>query len=98
MSYKAFKWKSAETNLIRPKHVFVEDITSDLVDGRVRDPCSVVTSGDFADLVCPNLVHGDFVGLCVGLDGNLCRHTTHCCDFPSMAELVYKFTGVVGKH
>ncbi len=66
-----------ESHLVGAKHVLVEDVHGNLVDQRVGNPCSVMSSGDFAQLISPDLLHSNLVGLGVIFDGNLSRHSTH---------------------
>ena len=72
-----------KTNLVRSEHVSIEDLASNGIDERVGNPCAVVSSSDFAELVSANLVHGDLVGLGIVLDRNLGRHSTHGGDLAS---------------
>lgn len=58
--------------------MFVEDVHGDLVDERVGDPCAIMSSFDFTQLVCANFGHRNLVGLFVPLDGDLGGHATHC--------------------
>jgi len=61
--------------------VLVKDVAGNLVDEGVRNPGSVVSSGDLAVLVCPDLLHSDLVGLGVIFDRDLRRHSAHGSDF-----------------
>ena len=71
------------TDLIGTQHVVIEDLTGDLVDERVGNPGTVMTVGDFPELVCSDLIHRDLVCFFVALDGNLGGHSTNCGDLAS---------------
>ncbi len=57
--------------------MLVEDLHSDLVDERVRDPGTVVAVGDLAKLVCADLGHSGLIRLGIVLDWDLRGHATH---------------------
>ena len=69
------------THLVRSEHVFIEDLHRNLVNQRVRNPGTVVSSSDLAQLVGAHFGHGYLVRLGVILDRNLGRHSSHGCDF-----------------
>lgn len=67
--------------------MFVEDLPSDDFNERVSNPCPIMSSSDFTKLISADLVHSNFVGFGVVLDGDLSRHSTHSCDLPPVASL-----------
>lgn len=75
------------TYLVGTEHVFVKDLASDGLDQGMSNPGAIMTGGDLAELVSANLVHGDFVGPRIVLDGDLGGHATHGSDLAPMASL-----------
>lgn len=67
--------------------MLVEDLHSDLVDERVRDPCTVVAVFHLAQLIGAHLAHRDLVRLGVLLDWDLRAHPAHGRDFAPVARL-----------
>jgi hypothetical protein len=78
---------AADVELVRSRHVLVEDFGSNDGECRVGDPGAIVASADFTKLVGAHRVHGLLVGFVVVLDGDLSSHATHSVHTTTMASL-----------
>lgn len=67
--------------------MLVEHTTSNGLNERVCNPCTIMSSRNFTELVSADLGHGDFVGLGVILDGDLSGHASHSGDLASIDRL-----------
>ena len=64
-------------NLVRVRHVSVEDRLSKRNKAGMRHPGAVVSGPDLAQFVVADTLHRDFVGLRIVLDRNLRCHAAH---------------------
>jgi len=75
--------------------VLIEDLAGDFVNQRVGDPRTIMTAGDFPELVCTDLVHCDLIRFFVAFDGNLSGHSTNGGDLASETPR-QNFLGIFG--
>jgi hypothetical protein len=79
-------------DLVRTRHVLVEDLFSNRHQTRMRYPRAVVSGFHFPKLVLTYLVHRGLVRSGIIFDRDLRGHTTHSVDLPlvtSLNEQVY---------
>ena len=73
-------------NLVRCRHVFVEDFFRDHYQGGVSHPSSIVAIGGLAFFIGAHFRHGGIVRGGVVFDRNLRRHATHRRRISAMAS------------
>jgi len=66
---------AADKDLVRSQHVLVENLHGTMGEIRMGNPCAVMASLDFAELVRFDFVHGGRIGRRVVLDRDLSSHT-----------------------